>query len=469
MRPQKKKSRRQSAPRLSIQSQQDPPRLSHYPSLNDLQPTVRPALHHQPTELKSNSYHEPTLPHHESYQSLPSVIAAELSFSSSTSNNNSVSPTVRNIPALRKNLSLGALHHKYPLKFNKGSFVNATTFSAPISPKYLDKLPPIHKTKNTMKRHVGPHTRHPPLSSNGTNSSMSPRPFGINPYHDALLVNNRCNKICEDQETDDCLHSLGPVHSKNVRNKSKPLRSRRKMTNPLHSKARKSNQKQGFKRIQSMPSLNLDLSRLSIEEHSTKLHTHHGAHGQVNNLKLTFPDDLCAVPKSARPSMSSINAEGIKSNIALQFDLAPKSIDHRSSYDITADGAFHQNGFTVCSTGMTIDGDSESPRKKRYDVKPSDFVEVSILGRGSSSVVYKSWDLKHQRFIALKCISAFEQDKRRQIMNELGLLTNNNCPEIVPFYGSYFDSGQIIFCLEYFDIGSLQVPIYCARAVAECS
>jgi len=411
MRSQNKKSRRHIAERNQQNAAQSS-HLGHYRSLNDLQPTVRRALQ-QPSEVKSNSFHEARVEHNESYQSLPSVIAAELSVSSSTSNNNSVSPTVRNVsPSLRRNLSLGALHHQYPNPQSKGSFVSATTFSAPISPKYLDKLPPIHK--NIKKRH------HPPLSSN-------PKAPGLSPFHDALSVNNRCRKICENQESDgsfDRMHPKRPPPSK-----SKPLRSRKRNA----PKARNV----GFKRIHSMPSLQIDLSRLSIEENSTKMHS------------------LSAAPKSARPAMSILDAEGIKNDIALQFDLAPKSIDQRSSFDITADGAFEQNGFTVSRDGLRIDGGGDR-RARRYDVTPSDLVAVSILGRGSSSVVYKSWDLQRHRFVALKCVSALEQDKRRQIHNELALLTDNSCPDIVAFYGSYFDSGQITFCLQFFDVGSLQ-------------
>ena len=184
-----------------------------------------------------------------------------------------------------------------------------------------------------------------------------------------------------------------------------------------------------MKRIQSMPSLNLhlDLSTLSIDENSNKLHTCHGH----NDLTL--------------------NAEGIKDDIRLQFDLAPKSIDNLSLYEITENGTFRQDNFIIAPDGLEIDGSD-----RKYMVKASDFVEVSILGRGSSSVVYKTWDLRNKRFIALKCISAFEQDKRKQIIKELQLLTNNDCANIVNFYGAYFYSGQIVFCLECFDTGSLQ-------------
>jgi len=161
----------------------------------------------------------------------------------------------------------------------------------------------------------------------------------------------------------------------------------------------------------------------------------------------------------------------LKSNILLQFDLAPKSIDDRSCYSITAEGAINIDGFEVSAHGLTFD-DAATAQRRHFEVNASDFVEVSILGRGSSSVVYKTWDLSQRRLIALKCISAFEQNKRKQIVNELRLLTSLTstkncdsdqskasdfcaCRDIVSFYGAHFVEGQIIFSLELLNLGSL--------------
>ena len=360
-------------------------------------------MHHKKLTLdlnvnRSRSFKD----HHKSHQSLPSLpstssVSSLLSSRSIHSNYSipsarATSPKILHLSELtqlQKNQSLSEMHLKFPTKYNHGTFINTTTFSAPISPKFMDsnKLPSILKPLKKRK-------------------SRNPNPI-ID--EDEILSSNRSYSL-NDKIAEHCIFQKPKPHTSRYRDKKK---------------------KHNMKRNQSMPALHLDLSTLSIDENSNKLHTYHGHNDFKNNLTL--------------------NAEGIKDDIRLQFDLAPKSIDNLSLYEITKNGAFKQNNFIIASDGLEIEGDD-----RKYIVKSSDFVEVSILGRGSSSVVYKTWDLRNKRFIALKCISAFEQDKRKQIIKELQLLTNNECPNIVKFYGSYFYSGQIVFCLECFDIGSLQ-------------
>eukprot|EP01084_Bolivina_argentea_P036921 68255_1 len=353
---------------------------------------------------------------------LPSVVSTSSlsSLTSSYSNYSTpsiTSPPIINSNQLKKNQSLNELHHRYSTQSkynNTGTFINTKTFSAPISPNQtMSKLPPIHKRLKQRPKINSSNNCN--INSNISNSLLQ----------HTMLINNHPNKM-------------------NSYSFHKKVSQNRKFR--YHAKKHRKN----IKRNQSSPALHLDLSTLSIDENSNKLHTYHNIHKNKNKKKIKINNNH-KIPQSAHCTNLSLNAEGIKSNILLQFDLAPKHIDNRSLYEITETGAFKQNGFIISSNGMCTERNDT-----KYSVESTDFVEVSILGRGSSSVVYKTWDLPNKRFIALKCISVFEQDKRKQIMNELKLLTNNNCSHILNFYGAYFYSGQIIFCLEYFDIGSLQ-------------
>ena len=410
-------------------------------------------MNEQQIKFKSSSskYNKNSKSNH----SLPSVMSTS-SLSSLTSNHSNYSnysnssvtspPIILNTNILKKNQSMNALlhHNKYKNNDNhNGSFVNTKTFSAPISPKYptknkehenVNKLPSIHPNK----RHHPP--RKPKLKHVEDNIKHFIKNHAFNPYQDTFLVNN--NRTHSQK-----LNSL-KIHENSI-SKYRTKQSKKQK--------KKNNKKKEFKRNASMPALHLDLSRLSIDENSNKLHiSHHISHRiQQENPDLHIKN-IDYPPKSAHDRFSNlnINAEGIKSNILLQFDLAPSSIDPQSSFDILANGAFKQDAFIISNNGLEIEYEQEN--NKTFLAKSTDFVEVSILGRGSSSVVYKTWDLRNQRFIALKCISAFEQDKRKQIMNELKLLTSTKCNNIIQFYGSYFYSGKIMFCLEYFDIGSLQ-------------
>lgn len=70
----------------------------------------------------------------------------------------------------------------------------------------------------------------------------------------------------------------------------------------------------------------------------------------------------------------------------------------------------------------------------------SDFTQLSVLGRGSSAVVYRSFDKAALRIVALKSISILEQPKRRQLMRELRVLTSPvvmASPFVVEFYGEW--------------------------------
>jgi len=74
----------------------------------------------------------------------------------------------------------------------------------------------------------------------------------------------------------------------------------------------------------------------------------------------------------------------------------------------------------------------------RCKMQLSDYLQLSVLGRGSSAVVYRSFDKANVRLVALKAISILEQPKRRQLMRELRVLTSPAVmasPFVVEFHG----------------------------------
>eukprot|EP01084_Bolivina_argentea_P185403 319707_1 len=120
--------------------------LSHDSSTNNLNHIL------QQNELKSPSSHR-GYSKSISHQSLPSVMStSSLSSVASTTSNYSTpsvtSPPIIHTNLLKRNHSLSTLHYPLSTKHRPtGCFVPATTFSAPISPKYdaHTKLPSIHK------------------------------------------------------------------------------------------------------------------------------------------------------------------------------------------------------------------------------------------------------------------------------------------------------------------------------------
>lgn len=93
-----------------------------------------------------------------------------------------------------------------------------------------------------------------------------------------------------------------------------------------------------------------------------------------------------------------------------------------------------------------------------HQISESDIRIVKRLGSGASSVVFKGFLHKENRFVAVKKISVFEKDKRHQMMNDIKALCNaDDIPELIKFRGAYHcpDGGQIAIVLEYMDGGSL--------------
>jgi serine/threonine protein kinase len=60
-----------------------------------------------------------------------------------------------------------------------------------------------------------------------------------------------------------------------------------------------------------------------------------------------------------------------------------------------------------------------------------DLLILETLGRGSSATVYKALHLSLVQLMALKSISIFEQDKRKQLAKELNIFTSLHSPYII--------------------------------------
>jgi len=112
-------------------------------------------------------------------------------------------------------------------------------------------------------------------------------------------------------------------------------------------------------------------------------------------------------------------------------------------YAVTGSGTFKKGIFSI--------------NRKWKDLKLEDLEQTTMLGQGSSGVVYlarhKNKDLPP---IAVKNISAFDREKRNQILKELAALYDSSSPYLVGFYGAFYDEGSISMALEYMEGGSLK-------------
>ena len=89
-----------------------------------------------------------------------------------------------------------------------------------------------------------------------------------------------------------------------------------------------------------------------------------------------------------------------------------------------------------------------------------ELIPLGVLGHGACSKVYKVLHVPSLRILAQKVVPIFDEQKRRQIVQELHVL-HNSCSarhRIVNFYDAFIDPGEgsISILVEYMDGGSLQ-------------
>lgn len=103
--------------------------------------------------------------------------------------------------------------------------------------------------------------------------------------------------------------------------------------------------------------------------------------------------------------------------------LRKQTLNHapqQQSYILTQSGTIFVKGFGegIAKCGIQeegVDGAHRIPMKERL-------VILCKLGSGASSVVYKALDLGEMRLVAVKMISVYDRDKRRQMVRELSAL-----------------------------------------------
>ncbi|PKA63904.1 Mitogen-activated protein kinase kinase 6 [Apostasia shenzhenica] len=114
--------------------------------------------------------------------------------------------------------------------------------------------------------------------------------------------------------------------------------------------------------------------------------------------------------------------------------------------------------------------DEMDDSEQSYRCSSSEMHVFGAIGSGSSSVVYKAVHATIHRVLALKRISIYEKDKRRQLLNEIRTLCEAPCfLGLVEFHGAFYtpESGQISIALEYVDGGSLADVLRLQKFISE--
>lgn len=106
--------------------------------------------------------------------------------------------------------------------------------------------------------------------------------------------------------------------------------------------------------------------------------------------------------------------------------------------------------------------------KIKGELRDEDFERILELGAGNGGVVLQVNHKPTNLVMARKLIRLeIKPAIRNQIMRELKVLHECNCPYIVGFYGAFYNDGEISICMEYMDGGSLDLILKKAQRAPE--
>ncbi|KAJ5306596.1 hypothetical protein PENANT_c031G02655 [Penicillium antarcticum] len=134
----------------------------------------------------------------------------------------------------------------------------------------------------------------------------------------------------------------------------------------------------------------------------------------------------------------------------LALNAAPKATSNPSDGDAQVPGAVGNNEANRTDT-------LEIGLEFRLDLRSEDLVTLKELGAGNGGTVSKVMHASTKVVMARKIIRVdAKENVRKQILRELRVGHDCNCPNIVTFYGAFQNEARdIVLCMEYMDCGSL--------------
>jgi serine/threonine-protein kinase len=90
----------------------------------------------------------------------------------------------------------------------------------------------------------------------------------------------------------------------------------------------------------------------------------------------------------------------------------------------------------------------ETPNALRASLRLNDFLLLEMLGKGGMAIVYKCWDLVHQRFVAVKRIKKDLPILRKRFQREIEVMSRLHHPAITAFLGSGTAHGSALLVME---------------------
>eukprot|EP00126_Sphaerothecum_destruens_P006990 Sdes_comp19628_c0_seq1m11406 len=145
-----------------------------------------------------------------------------------------------------------------------------------------------------------------------------------------------------------------------------------------------------------------------------------------------------------------------------KFTLPPQSSSNSSSLPVDQNGNFAWHDEKLKNFAeLSIKG-------KKIICKPEELEPLGELGRGNYGTVYKVYHADTDTIMAVKAIPLdVSESACKQIVTELDVLRNSQCPYIVDFYGACYKEGDIRIFMEYMNGGSLEKMYKTLGAIPE--
>jgi serine/threonine protein kinase len=102
-----------------------------------------------------------------------------------------------------------------------------------------------------------------------------------------------------------------------------------------------------------------------------------------------------------------------------------------------------------------------------YTLEQSDFENMEVIGKGSSGYVRKAKRKSTNEVLALKVINVFDEEKRKQMSQEVIMMCDAHHESIITLHGAFYNEGTISVVLEYMTGGSVSDVLKMAKSIPE--
>jgi len=134
----------------------------------------------------------------------------------------------------------------------------------------------------------------------------------------------------------------------------------------------------------------------------------------------------------------------------------------QESFMLSQSGTFKVQDFNIKKTGLVPAGLSDAADCSGLDGLPGvsingidDFETLNELGSGCSGTVFRARHKQSGAIYAVKQVTILEKPKRDQVVAELRIMRQHQCPWLVALHNAFYEEAKVYTVLEFMDAGSL--------------